>query len=556
MSYGLLLGFELLNDNNNKIDLDPVFNDVSEWLNLNLKKYCTTSASKNVHFYYMFDWLTDSYFDEDQSIIFYNFRSPAGACDISAAVSCHWIEMSVNQLFEPLNKLIEKYNCKIKSSNLIEKNTFDLCKENKFIEHGGIIHKIYLNEEGGNHQIINDNDWIYFNDATQGLKNKVNACLDKKRCCCSFCNKLHRGTKPITIKKTRYKKPPETHYSRLSTALRFPKYAKSLYMESELEITDRISELAVLEELCFWQSTCSGISSDIGKLPLLKRLDISPSFIECKIPDSIGDLINLKELKLSIYWGFKKCPKTIGKLENLEILEIGSNELSDIPNEILKLKKLKTLHIKCEKNTEIPDITQLENLTEIDFINSSELGGVLEEFPFHKMPNIKVVKMRNTGLQKIPKNLLKIEELQELDLSSNSIKEIPKEISNLKSLKRLDLGGNPIEVIPKEVFDLVQLESLMLGDEKLKEIQGDIGNLVNLDSLGLLGKAISVLPDSIGDCKKLTWLKIAGTNILSLPIGFKNCESLKYFQYAYYDEPEREKAIKKSLKKLGMPHLI
>nr|EMN21484.1 leucine rich repeat protein [Leptospira santarosai serovar Arenal str. MAVJ 401] len=68
-----------------------------------------------------------------------------------------------------------------------------------------------------------------------------------------------------------------------------------------------------------------------------------------------------------------------------------------------------------------------------------------------------VLKMKGTERKKLvtlSREIVRFQNLKELDLEGNQLKEFPKEIGNLKNLKLLHLNGNLLETLPKEIGKL------------------------------------------------------------------------------------------------------
>ena len=111
-------------------------------------------------------------------------------------------------------------------------------------------------------------------------------------------------------------------------------------------------------------------------------------------------------LKLS-HKNLTELPEEIGKLKNLTSLNLSDNEISEIPDVIAELKNLKYLNLNSNQISEIPDaIKKLKKLT--------------------------VLKLRNNQIREIPKAIIFLENLVSIDFdfAGNPIKNIPLAIVN------------------------------------------------------------------------------------------------------------------------------
>ena len=72
-------------------------------------------------------------------------------------------------------------------------------------------------------------------------------------------------------------------------------------------------------------------------------------------------------------------------------------------------------------------------------------------------------------LEKLPKEIENLNNLQRLSLWRNHLKALPREIGKLNNLQRLELGGNQLKALPKEIGNLKNLKKLYLRNNKLSE---------------------------------------------------------------------------------------
>lgn len=126
----------------------------------------------------------------------------------------------------------------------------------------------------------------------------------------------------------------------------------------------------------------------------------------------------------------------------------------------------------------------------------------------------------------LPKEIGKLENLEELGLFSTGIQHLPAEISNLKNLRFINLNGSDFKEFPVEICSLEGLEKLAI-DPSSYSIPNNIGDMKNLEQLYLPDAAITTLPESVGNLKKLRILYLGRSNISELPLTLKKLENLK-----------------------------
>jgi hypothetical protein len=137
----------------------------------------------------------------------------------------------------------------------------------------------------------------------------------------------------------------------------------------------------------------------------------------------------------------------IGQLSHLEILDLSSNQLSNIPPELFQLSRLKVLYLYRNQLSNIPP--ELGQLSRLQILNLSKnkLSGA------------------------IPPELGTLSNLRELYLYNNQLSgAIPPEIGALSSLERLELQNNQLGgSLPLEMSALSHLRSFRFNNTNLCE---------------------------------------------------------------------------------------
>lgn len=117
-----------------------------------------------------------------------------------------------------------------------------------------------------------------------------------------------------------------------------------------------------------------------------------------------------------------------------------------------------------------------------------------------------LLELRNCGLSEIPEEIFEMTYLTSLDFSNddfceeqnkNKITEIPEKIKNLINLYRLNLSGNAISIISESLIKLRNLELLNLKNNKLTDFSAKIANMPALKQLVLDGNPFEMIPPEI-----------------------------------------------------------
>jgi Leucine-rich repeat (LRR) protein len=167
-------------------------------------------------------------------------------------------------------------------------------------------------------------------------------------------------------------------------------------------------------------------------------------------------------------------PSSIGLFKKLIVLDISSNNMTFISDEICQLSKLRTLIMKNNKLR-------------------------CDSFPkdFGSLRTLEVVNVSGNQIETFPPQFTELEKLQVLHFGGNHINELPSTIKLLTRLQVLYLGGNKLAEIPAEVGYLSELTSLVLCDNRLQSLPPTLINLRNLRSLSLHNNKLSTLPTEI-----------------------------------------------------------
>lgn len=158
--------------------------------------------------------------------------------------------------------------------------------------------------------------------------------------------------------------------------------------------------------------------------------------------------------------------ESIGKFENLEKLEIFSDNLKDLSEEILNCRHLKLLSISSKSFTEIPNyIWQLKSLEILKFKNCQ-----IEKIaiPCEGPRNLKNLYLNNNKITQIDSTIDKLENCELMALSGNNLEQLPDSFGNL-SLNWLDLDRNQFQKLPSCLEQISTLTHLSLDSNPFSE---------------------------------------------------------------------------------------
>jgi tRNA A-37 threonylcarbamoyl transferase component Bud32 len=183
-----------------------------------------------------------------------------------------------------------------------------------------------------------------------------------------------------------------------------------------------------------------------------------------------GQLNGITRLQLSE--GLTEFPLEILELaDSLEILDLSSNQLSDLPEELSQLTNLRIIFASNNLFTHLPD--------------------VLGTLPKLEMVGFKTNQIKTVNEQSLPT------QLRWLILTDNAIEVLPHSLGERPRLQKLALAGNKIRVLPESMENLSSLELVRLSANQLTEFPEFLIKLPKLAWLAFAGNPFCKHPSSL-----------------------------------------------------------
>jgi Leucine-rich repeat (LRR) protein len=234
---------------------------------------------------------------------------------------------------------------------------------------------------------------------------------------------------------------------------------------------------------------------------------------------SISKLSDIFRNYLTFTFMKKKYPVLNYKVSEGEVVSIHIEKvpLIKVPFYIKYFRSLQSLTLKdCN----------LHNLSK-----SIGLKCVLKSI--FSLRSLKVLKLSNNKLEKIPDSIGKLSSLQYLSLEINNLVKLPKSIGNLSLLKFLNLRENKLTEIPSSIGELKSLKTLDLSKNKIRSLPESIGLLYSLKLLNLSNNSLERLPNSLNSISSLNKLNLEDNNLKSLPRSMGLLEFLEVLKLGW-----------------------
>ncbi|GKD09773.1 disease resistance TIR-NBS-LRR class family protein [Tanacetum coccineum] len=211
-------------------------------------------------------------------------------------------------------------------------------------------------------------------------------------------------------------------------------------------------------------------------------------------------------------------PSSVGNIEKLISFGLcACTDLKKFSDIICSLQCLKKLTLKCNIPEFPKDLGKLECLEEL-CLSSTKIKHLPDSICMLK--RLKSLKVNNGDLlEKLPEDLGKLECLEKLHVSSKKIEYLPDSICMLKRLKLLDVTECcRLGKLPEDIGQLECLERLYLSSAKIKHLPDGICMLKHLKYLSLFDcPLLEKLPEDLGRLECLEHLDIKYTGISHLP---------------------------------------
>eukprot|EP00940_MAST-03C_sp_MAST-3C-sp2_P001825 g1825.t1 len=287
-------------------------------------------------------------------------------------------------------------------------------------------------------------------------------------------------------------------------------------------LPDEIGSCDSLKILIASHNRLDKIFDACSHLRALERLDLSFNRIEQIPEDFLSPLTSLVSLALDGN-ALSELEGGIHALEKLESLTASGNSLSEIPWRIYKLVSLKKLHLSGNQITALPrnkytgaaEFGKLAVLEDVDLSTNAlsalgnEIGGCT---------SLQRLSLDGNRISEIPSAIGNCKRLRELRVSRNALKELCSAIRNLRDLRVLDISENNLDAIPKEILYLKRLEIFHASSNRLRALPANLGSAIaEIKDLRIFSNRLQSLPKDFGSMTQLTSLKLSPNCLRYLP---------------------------------------
>lgn len=204
-----------------------------------------------------------------------------------------------------------------------------------------------------------------------------------------------------------------------------------------------------------------------------------------------GELAGSRQLDLR-RCGLDGFPREIfGHADTLEILDLSSNRLDSLPDDLDRLHRLRVLFCSGNRFTRLPEV----------------LG---------RCPRLRLVGFRDNRIADVAGSALP-ESLEWLILTGNQLERLPEDMSRCRNLRKLMLSGNRLSSLPDGLAACRELGLLRIAANAFKELPAWLAAMPALAWIACGGNPLSAARElaalGTAELPRIAWdeLRITGT---------------------------------------------
>lgn len=169
-----------------------------------------------------------------------------------------------------------------------------------------------------------------------------------------------------------------------------------------------------------------------------------------------GELKGIASLKLSEE--LSDFPEEIFELANtLEVLDLSRNNLSSLPADFGRLKKLKIFFCSENRFTVLPEV--LADCPLLDLVGFK--ANIIETVPAISLnTNLRWLILTNNRITQLPAEIGNCSRMQKLMLAGNLLTELPQQLSQCHNLALLRISANQLSKLPHWLLSMSKLSWL------------------------------------------------------------------------------------------------
>jgi len=191
-----------------------------------------------------------------------------------------------------------------------------------------------------------------------------------------------------------------------------------------------------------------------------------------------GELSGITQLTLSE--NLTEFPLEILSLaDTLEVLDVSNNQLTTLPDELVKFTKLKILFASNNHFETLPEVLgQCPDLEMVGFKTNK-----IKHVPDNSLPKkLRWLILTDNCIKQLPDSLGKRPRLQKLALAGNQLTALPQTMSQLENLELIRISANNLTEFPNQLLDLPKLAWIAFSGNPFVQSDSNVVSVPNISS--------------------------------------------------------------------------
>ncbi|KAH7040824.1 uncharacterized protein B0I36DRAFT_235717 [Microdochium trichocladiopsis] len=245
-----------------------------------------------------------------------------------------------------------------------------------------------------------------------------------------------------------------------------------------------------LEALDLHGNMLIGLPMGLRRLQVLTTLNLSQNKLTNGCLEIISQIVPLRDLKLGNNLLYGQLDDTVTALENLESLDLHGNNITALPKNMDRLRRLRILNVNENDLTRLPfDVLSELPLSTLS-ARRNKLSGTLVDPEVEIMRSLQILDVAMNQLTALTASqIIELPVLHQLTISMNRIQSLP-DIGSWKSLLTIHADENLITEFPQGFLKLGNLRHVDFTSNDIRVVPAEISQMSKLDMLRIAGNPL------------------------------------------------------------------